>query len=473
MIKMKTTLVILAAIAAFYSLYSYGRSGAQEVAPDSVYGPLPADTTGQYTTEETADQSGEVQVETEEPEQVGPILFSLIVILLAAKLGGDLVERFKQPAVLGELIFGMIIGNLALAGIFFLEPLKHHITIEILAEIGVILLLFEVGLESSLEEMLSVGMTSFFVALIGVVVPFLLGWGVSAMFFPEESIFIHIFVGATLTATSVGITARVLKDIGRIRTREAKIILGAAVIDDIMGLVVLAVVVGVIGAHNTGGSLSSLKILWIVVKAFLFIFGALVIGTALAPYLFRMASKLRAQSILITFSLMFCFTFALAADRIGLAPIVGAFAAGMILSGVNFEDIFLHEKRQLEDLLHPISAFLVPVFFVYMGMNVDLSTFTRFQVIFFALALTLAAILGKQICSLSGFFEKKINFWVIGVGMIPRGEVGLIFAGIGAKLFIDGERVVSPDAYSAVIIMVMITTLVTPPVLKLVFHEKD
>ena len=473
MSKAKTTLVALAAVAAFYSFYSYGRSAAQEAVPDSIYTVQPADTTELAAPAEAAEEDGESAAAAQEPDQVGPILFSLIVILLAAKLGGDLVERFKQPAVLGELIFGMIVGNLSLTGIYFLEPLKHHVTIEILAEIGVILLLFEVGLESSMEEMLSVGMTSFFVAFIGVVAPFLLGWGVSAMFYPQESIFIHIFVGATLTATSVGITARVLKDIGRIRTREAKIILGAAVIDDIMGLVVLAVVVGVIGAHNTGGTLSSLKILWIVVKAFLFIFGALVIGTALAPHLFRMASKLRAQSILITFALMFCFTFALAADRIGLAPIVGAFAAGMILSGVNFEDIFRHEKRQLEELLHPISAFLVPVFFVYMGMNVDLSTFTQFQVIFFALTLTLAAILGKQICSSAGFFEKKINYWVIGLGMIPRGEVGLIFAGIGAKMFIDGERVVSPDVYSAVIIMVMITTLITPPVLKLVFHEKD
>lgn len=420
----------------------------------------------------TQDSAAEEQATGAEEGEVGAILFSLIIILLAAKFGGDLLERMKQPAVLGELIFGMIIGNLALLGIHIFEPLKHHITIEILAEIGVIILLFEVGLESSLKEMLSVGLTSIFVALIGVVVPFMLGWGISAMFFPEESIFIHIFIGATLTATSVGITARVLKDIHKIRTREAKIILGAAVIDDILGLVVLAVVVGIIGAHNTGGSLSSMRILWIVAKAFLFIFGALAIGTLLAPHLFKMASKLRAQSILITFSLMFCFAFALAADRMGLAPIVGAFAAGMILSGVNFDDIFLHEERKLEDLLQPISAFLVPIFFVYMGMNVDLSTFGNFNVIFFALVLTLVAIIGKQICSLAGVFEKKINSWVIGVGMIPRGEVGLIFAGIGAKLYIDGVRVVGPDAYSAVIIMVMITTLVTPPILKLLFVDK-
>jgi len=407
-----------------------------------------------------------------ENDIIAPILFALIIIILAAKLGGDLVERFHQPAVLGELIFGMLIGNLALLGINWFEPLRHHITIEILAEIGVILLLFEVGLESSLKEMMSVGMTSFFVALIGVIVPFFLGWWVSAMFFPEESIFIHIFIGATLTATSVGITARVLKDIGKIRTREAKIVLGAAVFDDIMGLVVLAVVVGIIGAHNTGGELSSTRVLWIVGKAFLFIFGALSIGTLLAPKFFQIASKLRAKSVLITFALMFCFFFALIADKVGLAPIVGAFAAGMILSGINFKDFFTHEERKLDELLSPISAFLVPIFFVYMGMNVDLSTFGSMSVLLFALVLTAAAIIGKQICSAAGFFERKINPWVVGVGMIPRGEVGLIFAGIGAKLQIDGIQVVNPDAYSAVIIMVMITTLVTPPVLKLIFTDK-
>ncbi len=411
----------------------------------------------------------------EEPEThdvIGPILFALIIIILAAKLGGDVVERFNQPAVLGELIFGVILGNLALTGINILDPLKHHITLEILAEIGVIILLFEVGLESSVKEMLSVGLTSLVVALIGVMAPFFLGWWVAAVFFPDEPIFIHVFIGATLTATSVGITARVLKDIGKIRTREAKIILGAAVFDAVMGLVVLAVVVGIIGAHNTGGSMSSIKILWIIGKAVLFIVGAISIGSLLAPHFFKFASKLRVQSVMITFSLMFCFIFALLADKIGLAPIVGAFAAGMILSGTNFKDIFTHEERKLEELLSPISAFLVPIFFVYMGMNVDLSTFSNLNVLAFAAVLTLAAIIGKQVCSLAGLFEKRINAWVVGIGMIPRGEVGLIFAGIGAKLTIDGEQVVHPDAYSAVIIMVMVTTLVTPPVLKLIFTDR-
>jgi len=477
----KRVLILISAFVTFYLVSSF--TAGQEMQDTSQAVQITEDSSAAGAALENTTQTAEtVEIETPheaEPEEgiedngsgVGPILLGLIIILFAAKLGGDIVERFKQPAVLGELIFGMIIGNLALVGIDALEPLKHHITIEILAEIGVIILLFEVGLESNLREMMSVGLTSFFVAFIGVLAPFFLGWGVSALFFPEESIFIHIFIGATLTATSVGITARVLKDIGKIRTREAKIILGAAVIDDILGLVVLAVVVGIISAHNTGGTLSSLSILWIIFKAFLFIFGSIIVGTIVAPHFFKYASRLRAQSILITFSLMFCFLFAFLADKVGLAPIVGAFASGMILTDVNFRDIFKHEERKLEELLGPISAFLVPIFFVYMGMNVDLSTFGKPQVIIFALVLTLAAILGKQICSLAGIFEKKINSWVIGVGMIPRGEVGLIFAGIGAKMLIDGEKVVNPDAYSAVIIMVVITTLVTPPILKMIFGE--
>ena len=405
-------------------------------------------------------------------EEIAPILFSLVIILLAAKLGGDLVERIKQPAVLGELVFGVIIGNLSLAGFEWFEVLKEHSTLEILAEIGVIILLFEVGLESRLQDMLSVGLTSIFVATIGVVVPFALGWLVSMLFFSGNSIYVNVFIGATLTATSVGITARVLKDIGKIQARESKIILGAAVIDDILGLVVLAVVVGIIAAHNVGGTVSALAVFWIILKAFLFIAGALLLGTVAAPRLFRAASKLRAQSVLITFSLIFCFLLALLAEKLGLAPIVGAFTAGIILSEINFKDIFTKETRQLEELLRPISAFLVPVFFVYMGLNVDLATFGQAHVLIFALVLTIAAIVGKQSCSLVGLFAGKINAWAIGVGMVPRGEVGLIFAGIGATLTVDGHRVISSDAYSAVIIMVILTTIITPPILKLIFSDR-
>ncbi|MEA3296492.1 MAG: cation:proton antiporter [candidate division Zixibacteria bacterium] len=402
------------------------------------------------------------------------ILISLIVILLAAKLGGDLFERFNQPAVLGELVLGMVIGNLQLIGIDVFEPFKHNITLEVLAELGVIILLFEVGLESSVKEMMKVGLASFMVAIFGVIVPFFLGWGVGAWFLPEESIYVHIFIGATLTATSVGITARVLKDIGKIRSREAKIILGAAVIDDILGLVILAVVAGIITAVNSGAGdgVSSGKILWIISKAVLFIVGAVMVGSLVLPRFFNLGVKMKVKGVFLSFCLLVCFTLAYLAGKIGLAPIVGAFAAGLILDEVHFRQFRERGEQGIEELIAPIAVFLVPVFFVRMGMMVDLTTFGRIEILGFAAVMTLVAIIGKQACSLA-IFDKRTNRIAIGLGMIPRGEVGLIFAGIGAKLMLDGNPVVSASTYSAVVIMVIVTTLVTPPALKISLLRGD
>jgi Kef-type K+ transport system membrane component KefB len=420
-------------------------------------------------------ETGHTATNAEEQESVdghgGPVLevlLQLVVILLVAKLGGDVFERFGQPAVLGELVVGMIIGNLALLGIDFFEPFKHALVLEVLAELGVIILLFEVGLESSVREMMQVGLTSFMVAIFGVVAPFFLGWGVGILFLPEASVYVHVFIGATLTATSVGITARVLKDIGRIKSREAKVILGAAVIDDILGLVILAVVAGIIAAAGTdNGGVSSGMILWIIAKAVLFIVGAIIIGDFLLPRFSAAAFRLKVAGVFLSFALLVCFFMAWIAGEIGLAPIVGAFAAGLILDEVHFRQFTEREAHGIEDLIAPISIFLVPIFFVRMGMLVDLSTFAQVEILGFAAVMTLAAIIGKQVCSLA-IFDKTINRIAIGLGMIPRGEVGLIFAGIGANLMLEGEPVITTSTYSAVVIMVIVTTLVTPPALKMV-----
>lgn len=402
------------------------------------------------------------------------VLYGLIVILLAAKLGGDLFERFKSPAVLGELVMGMVIGNLHLIGFDGFELFKYNITLEILAEIGVVLLLFEVGLESTVKEMMKVGLVAFTVAVFGVVVPFGLGWAVGVWFLPEASIYVHMFIGATLTATSVGITARVLKDIGKIKSREAKIILSAAVIDDIMGLVILAVVAGIITAVNSGSTdgVSSALILWIITKAVLFIVGAVVIGMIMLPRIFNLGFKLKGKGVMLSFSLLVCFSLAWLAGVIGLAPIVGAFAAGLILEEVHFTKFRERGEHGIEELIEPITTFLVPVFFVRMGMMVELSTFADVSILGFAAALTIAAIVGKQVCSLA-IFDKTTNKFAIGLGMIPRGEVGLIFAGIGAKLMLDGSPVIDTGTYSAVVIMVIITTLVTPPALVISMKKWD
>lgn len=400
----------------------------------------------------------------------GPVLntlLELIVILLAAKLGGDIFERIKLPVVLGELLFGMVLGNLHLLGFDYFEPFKTAQTLEILAEIGVIILLFEVGLESTVSEMMKVGVASFMVAVFGVVAPFFLGWGVSILFLPDASIYVHLFIGATLTATSVGITARVLKDIGKINTKEAKVILGAAVIDDILGLVILAVVSGIITAVASGagdGGVSSAQVLWIIAKAVLFIIGAVVVGQYVLPHFFKFGFELRGKGVFLTFCLLVCFGLSYAAGKVGLAPIVGAFAAGLVLDEVHFKDFKQRGEHHIEELIQPIAVFLVPIFFVRMGMLVDLSTFARFEILGFAATLTVAAIIGKQVCALA-VFDKSINRLAIGLGMIPRGEVGLIFAGIGAKLMLDGGPVISTETYSAVVIMVIVTTMVTPPLL--------
>jgi Kef-type K+ transport system membrane component KefB len=398
------------------------------------------------------------------------VLLGVAVMLILAKLGGELFERIGQPAVLGELVGGIILGNLVLFGFTAAEPLKTDGAVSALAQIGVILLLFEVGLESKLGEMLEVGWSSLFVAVAGVVAPFFLGWGVSAYFLPNESRLVHVFIGSVLCATSVGITARVLKDLGKLSLREARIILGAAVIDDVIGLVILAVVMGAVSATVAGGTVSFTHIFWIVGKTAAFFVSAFAIGHYAVPHLFRGAGRLKSRGVLLVLSISFCFWLSWLATKVDLATIVGAFAAGLVLEDAHFELFKERGEHDLRELLEPVTTFLVPIFFVLMGMKVDLRVFARPQLLGFAMALTLAAIVGKQICSLA-VAERGLNRLAIGLGMIPRGEVGLIIAGIGATLTLPNaggvaEPIIGSATFGAVVIMVIVTTLVTPPALK-------
>jgi Kef-type K+ transport system membrane component KefB len=398
------------------------------------------------------------------------VLAGVAAMLIVAKLSGELFERFRQPAVLGELVGGIFIGNLTLLGVTMAEPLKTNIVIGALAEIGVIILLFEVGLQSDLGEMLEVGWSSLLVAVAGVVAPFFLGWGVSAYFLPEEPTLVHIFIGATLCATSVGITARVLKDLGALQSREARIILGAAVIDDVLGLLVLAVVAGAIKAELAGVALSSWQVIIIALKALAFVAGAVLGGRYLVPPLFRHAGALETRGMLLALAIAFCFLLAWLAALVGLAPIVGAFAAGIVLDEAHFESFRDRGEHRLEELLQPVSTLFAPIFFVLMGMKVDLRYFARWELLGFATVLTLVAIIGKQVCSLA-VRERQVNRLAVGIGMVPRGEVGLIFAGIGATLMLPNaagavEPVIDTSTFGAVVLMVVVTTLVTPPALK-------
>jgi len=405
------------------------------------------------------------QTSSSHADPVTPVVIGLAIILAVAKLGGHLAAQVGQPAVLGELVAGLVLGSLDLVGISWFGTIKSDATIDILARLGVVILLFEVGLESTVRDMLKVGLPSLAVALLGVAVPFALGWGVSALMLPERNVYVHAFLGATLTATSVGITARVLQDLDRSKSPEARVILGAAVIDDVLGLVILAVVGGIIAAADRGGTLSSAEILFVLGKAVLFLFGALALGVYLSPRVFGVAARLSGRGVLLATALIFCFGLAYLAAVIGLAPIVGAYAAGLILEDAHFRPFGGRGEEPLERLVHPISSFLVPVFFVLMGMRVNLAAFANVAVLGLAALLTVAAIVGKQACSL-GVLDRSLDRLSIGIGMIPRGEVGLIFANIGLSLSIGGQPIVDEAIFSAVVIMVIVTTMSTPPSLR-------
>lgn len=395
---------------------------------------------------------------------LGQLLAALAVILVAAKLAGVLFMRLRLPPVLGELLAGVMLGNLGHLGVHGLDTLVHGEVVALLAELGVILLLFEVGLESNVSDMLRVGKTATIVAVVGVVVPMGLGAGVARLMLPDATWHEHVFIGAILTATSVGITARVLKDLGAIASAEGRIILGAAVIDDVLGLIVLAVVKGIVVGASTGQGVGALEIAIIVGKAVAFLGGAIVVGGAASRLVFRVAERVYVPGLLLALALAACFGGALAAEAVGLAPIVGAFAVGLVLDRVHTQGVADQEGHGLEELVHPLTAVFVPVFFVVTGAKVDLAVLADGKIVLFGGLLTAAALVGKQACALVA--GGGLNRLAIGVGMIPRGEVGLIFASVGAAtLMPDGSPTVSPSTYAAVVMMVMITTLVTPPAL--------
>ncbi len=409
-------------------------------------------------------------------------LLWIAVLLLLAQLS-SLVEKIGQPAVLGELVIGVLVGNLTLVGIHVFDPVKTNPIIAFLAELGVIILLFQIGLESNVNAMRKVGARALMVALIGVVVPFVFGTMlIGPMLFPHLSLYAHLFFGATLTATSVGITARVFKDMGTLQMRESQIVLGAAVIDDVIGLIILAVVSAVVMT----GEVSLGSISWIMAKALLFLVGALVLGQLTAPIISRWFAKINTGvGMKFTLAIFFCFTLAYLAQMIGLAPIVGAFAAGLILDEVTFKDydqdeiitdvkraltnappeyrkkvnqaMRQHAEHQLQSLTTPVGYLFVPVFFVYTGMQVDISSLFDPRALMIALVVTLLAIIGKLV---SGLAAGPVNKWIVGWGMVPRGEVGLIFAVVGKQL-----GVVDDQAFSVVVIMIMLTTMLTPLVL--------
>jgi Na+:H+ antiporter len=380
--------------------------------------------------------------------EVRELLLGLVLVWVVAKAAGEAMERIGQTAVLGELLAGVFIGPGVLGLVRESEALRA------LAELGVLILLFEVGLESDLADLLRAGVQAAVVALVGVAVPFLVGFGIMrGLGHPP---LLAVFVGATLTATSVGITVRVLADLGRLQDAAAKVVLGAAVVDDILGLIILAVVTAVAQA----GSVSLAAVGVLSVKAVMFLVVAILVGVRLAPWLVRWVGRMRARGTLLVYSLVFAVALAAVADMIGLATIIGAFAAGLVLATTE-------RRARIEEQIKPIADLLVPVFFVTVGMKVQpalLNPFAENAQFGVAMLLTAVAIASKLVAGLA-VYQPGVRRWPVGVGMVPRGEVGLIFAGAGLA-----AGVLAEDLYAALVVVVMLTTFAAPPWLKALYR---
>lgn len=445
-------------------------------------------------------------------DPIAPVILGVTIILLFAIIGRFVARRFGQPTVLGELLIGILVGNIAwylgvdliivlregprvfdvvsqtLAGVpidqaaasLFGEQTGERIariitspqggqvmqvaqTVDVFSRYGVIFLLFMVGLESDLGEMRRVGADSVRVALLGVLAPFALGFLALALLQPEMPLSSVMFVAATLGATSIGITANVLRETGYHKLTEGHIILGAAVCDDILGLIILAVVSGIV----VSGSVNFPDIAFVIVMSILFLYGAMKVG----PYIVRFSANVMGRLDIVEAkmftSYIFVMILAWSANLVGLATIIGAFAAGIILSDSFFS---AHEARNeksvaIRELIMPLEVILLPIFFILMGIQVKIESFLSWEVAVVAGGLLIAAVIGKLVSGIGA--RRSTNRLLIGIGMLPRGEVGLVFAAIGRTL-----GVIDDALFSAIVLMVMVTTLMAPPMLKVVINRQ-
>jgi Kef-type K+ transport system membrane component KefB len=369
------------------------------------------------------------------------------------------VEKSNLPEEQTRKIEGLLLG----------KNLPQHInlarSLTLISSLGVLLLLFMAGLESSVDDMIHVGGSAVRVALAGVILPFMLGYGATRVLLPDGvDTNCAIFIGAALCATSIGITARVFKDMNRLGMLEARIILGAAVLDDVLGLIILAVVSGIV----TSGSFSFTTVAVIALKACVFTAAVMYFGRALLNKNIALFARLDQSAVKLLYPFCLLMIFSWLADAIGLATIVGAFAAGLIISEESFPPAqgSAHGRHSVESIMAPLEGICAPVFFVLMGFQVDVSTFGNSTVLLTGLALSIAAVIGKVAAALP--VGKGVDRLVVGIGMVPRGEVGLIFAGIGKTI-----GVLDNNLFSIIIIVVILTTLVTPPLLKWAIERRE
>ena len=370
------------------------------------------------------------------------ILFRLFIIFTSAKIMGELFERFKQPALIGEILAGILLGP----QLFNLIPEQE--IYQVLAEIGVMVLLFTVGLHIKLEDILKVGGRSTLVALFGVIVPFILGYLYTVL--SGHNTVEAMFIGAAMVATSVGITARIFADLNLMETETARIILAAAVIDDILGMLILAIVTGV-----GQGTLSYVNLGIVTLEAVGFVIFLILVGTRLARRYVPRVANLRTRNSVFALALIFLLGLSAVASWIKLAAIIGAFMAGLVMSEFNYQFQLTQRAESLYD-------FLVPFFFVILGSKVDLTVFANSAIWLAAGIITILAILGKLIgCGAAVIKSGFKTALVVGVGMVPRGEVGMIVASLGL-----GSGVISSELYAVVIFMVVATTLLAPPLIR-------
>ncbi|MEL6438557.1 MAG: cation:proton antiporter [Cyanobacteria bacterium J06621_8] len=416
------------------------------------------------------------------------VLLSLVIIYFASKLGGEICSRINLPPVLGELVGGVLIGISAFRLLVFPETstaedsliismlqstagLTPEATtgvfsaqsevISLLSELGVIILLFEIGLESDLKELIRVGPIAAVVAVVGVVAPFVMGT-LGLIYIFHTPVIPAVFAGAALTATSIGITAKVLAELGQLSSEEGQIIIGAAVLDDILGIVVLAVVASLVKT----GEIQISNIIYLVISAAVFLIGSILLGRLVSPLIVGLVNEMKTRGEVLLTGLVFAFILSYIATVINLEGILGAFAAGLILAETE-------KRKELEEQIIPVADFFVPIFFVCVGAKTDLSVLnptvaSNREGLIIATFLILVAILGKVITGFTVLGNDSLNKLAIGVGMIPRGEVGLVFAGVGAA-----SGALSEATEAAIIVMVITTTFVAPPLLRLVFQESE
>ncbi|MBK4731892.1 cation:proton antiporter [Oxynema sp. CENA135] len=428
--------------------------------------------------------------EAAKPEEsiiVAGVLLSLVVIYLASKIGGEICTRINLPPVLGDLVGGVVVGVSVFKLLIFpesgvdgsesviisvlqkttgLEPAAAIAAFEaqsevitIFAELGVIILLFEIGLESELKELIKYGPQAAVVAVVGVVAPFTAGTvGLITLF--HVATIPAIFAGAALTATSIGITAKVLAEIGQLSSKEGQIIIGAAVLDDILGIIVLAVVASLVKT----GEVEVTNILVLIVSAGAFLVGVILLGRFLSPYYVSFVKELKTRGPLLISALVIAFILSYIGAAIHLEAILGAFAAGLVLGETE-------KQQELEEQVVPVADVFVPIFFVVVGAKTNLGVLnpavpSNREGLIIAAFLIVVAIIGKVVAGYSIFGQTEVKRLGIGIGMIPRGEVGLVFAGVGAA-----SGALSDALQAAIIMMVILTTFVAPPLLRLVFRE--